>query len=87
MRHERSANSTELSKYIWQLSSQQTDYSLSWSILEQASPYSNAGKRCNLCITKAYHILHTDKDMALNKEVNGCPHLDTHKSTPSLLAL
>ena len=68
MRRERYANSTELSKYIWQLSSQQTEYSLSWTILERVSPYRNAGKWCNLCIAEAYHILHADKDMmALNK--------------------
>ena len=66
MRHERYANSTELSKYIWQLSNQQTEYSLSWTILERASPYSDA-KRSNLCIAEAYHILHVGKDMALNK--------------------
>ena len=77
MRHERYANSTELSKYIWQLSNQQTEHSLSWTILERACPYSNAGKRCNLCIAEAYHILHADKDMALNKRselVSTCRH-------------
>ena len=77
MQHERYANSTELSKYIWQLSNQQTEHSLSWTILERACPYSNAGKRCNLCIAEAYHILHADKDMALNKRselVSTCRH-------------
>ena len=77
MRHERYANSTELSKYFWQLSSQQTEYSLSWTILERASPCSNTGKRCNPCIAEAYHLLHADKDMALNKTselVSICRH-------------
>ena len=77
MRHEHYANSTEPSKYIWQLSNRQTRYSLSWTILERARPYSNACKRRNLWIAEAYHILHADKDMALNKRselVSTCRH-------------
>ena len=87
MRHEWYANATELSKYVWQLSNQQTEYSLSWTILERASPYSNAGKWCNLCIAEVYYILHADKDMALNKRselVSACRHQKKFTHTVSV---
>ena len=70
MRHERYANSTQHSKYVWQLSSQDTEFNLSQTILELAKSYYNAGKRCNLCIAEAYnHVLHADKEMAVNKRI------------------
>ena len=40
-------------------------------------PYSNAGKWCNLCNAEAYHILHADKDLALNERselLSACRH-------------
>ena len=70
MRHGRYANSTELSKYIWQPSNQQTEYSLSWTILKRTSPYINAGKRCNLCIAEACHILPWPKKLKQARKPN-----------------
>jgi hypothetical protein len=43
-------NVTELSKYIWELKSNDRDYTLKWSILKRACAYSSGAKRCNLCI-------------------------------------
>ena len=42
-------NSTELSKYIWNLKNNNISYSIRWKILKRAGSYSNASKRCNLC--------------------------------------
>ena len=43
-------NSTELSKYVWNLKKQDIDYKINWSILKHTKPYSNASKRCQLCL-------------------------------------
>ena len=75
-RHEKYQYSTELSKYIWQLKRQGTDYSIKWSIIIKARPYSNTAKRCDLCISEKLHILEA-KSAILNKRselISKCRH-------------
>ena len=55
------SNATELSKYIWKLKDQNTNYSIKWSILQQATPYNPATKRCNLCLSEKCHILASEE--------------------------
>jgi hypothetical protein len=43
-------NETELSKYIWKLKQNGRPFTLTWSILRHASPYSSGGKQCSLYI-------------------------------------
>jgi hypothetical protein len=50
-------NSTELSKYIWNLKNNNISYSIRWKILKRTKSYSNASKRCNLCIWEKYFII------------------------------
>jgi hypothetical protein len=47
---QRYKNDTELSKYIWELKSNDRDYILKWSIVKQAGAYSSGAKHCNFCI-------------------------------------
>jgi len=66
-RHRKYANSTELSKHIWKLKDENKKHSIKWSIITTASPYSNASKRCNLCLTEKLYIIKADKSTHLNK--------------------
>ena len=43
-------NSTELSKYVWDLKRENVDYSIRWKILKRAKSYNCASNRCNLCL-------------------------------------
>ena len=45
-------NSTELSKYIWQLRDSKKDFNIKCTIICRARPYSNITKRCDLCTTE-----------------------------------
>ena len=70
-------NSTELSKYIWQLKGQNRDFSIEWKILKNAKPYVNGSKRCNLCLTEKLEILNGLPSELLNKRselVSKCRH-------------
>ena len=70
-------NSTELSKHIWQLKENNSKFTIEWSILSHASPYSNNSKRCNLCICEKFYIICKPGIATLNKRqelVNTCRH-------------
>jgi hypothetical protein len=76
-RNESQRYATELSKYIWCLKDQNTNFTLSWNILCHAMPYSNISKRCNLCTTEKYFILCKPNMSTLNSRqeiVSKCRH-------------
>ena len=50
--HRELSNSTELSKYIWQLKDSNTSFTTKWSIITRARPYHNSSKRCDLCLAE-----------------------------------
>jgi hypothetical protein len=60
-------NSTELSKYIWNLKNNNISYSIKWKILKRAKSYNNASKRCNLCIWEKYFIICKPDIATLNR--------------------
>lgn len=73
---------TELSKYIWDLKTENTDFSINWEILKK----SNTGKRksgmCNLCMEEKLHIISLKNDHLLNKRnelVSKCRHGNNRK--------
>ena len=75
--HSSKRNTTELSKYIWQLKDSNTDFELKWNILEHAKAYSNNTKLCNLCTCEKYYIIYKPQLATLNKRtelVNTCRH-------------
>ena len=51
-RHKKCINDTELSKYLWKLKEENTDYNLQWSIKAYASPYKCETRKCDLCLTE-----------------------------------
>ena len=50
-------NSTELSKYVWHLKEERSDFTIKWSIqkrLKRADSYSSGKKSCNLCLQENF---------------------------------
>ena len=72
-------NATELSKHIWQLKDNNSEYAIKWKILSHAPHYSNRTKRCQLCITEKYFIICKRNCASLNKRnelISKCNHCD-----------
>lgn len=70
-------NSTELSKYIWQLKDSKIDFSIKWSIIQRCKPYSNISKKCNLCLCEKFIIICHPEECTLNRRselVSTCRH-------------
>lgn len=80
-RHKNKGNATELSKYIWSLKDAGTPFTISWKIIARAAPYSNATKRCNLCLLEKYFIICRTDLCSLNKRnelTSSCRHASKH---------
>ena len=74
---EEKKNTTELSKYIWELKNKKSEFHITWSILTRANAYCNRTKRCQLCLWEKYFIITSDKSSTLNKRnelLNKCRH-------------
>ena len=76
-KREKRQNETELSKHLWKLKEKKEGYTISWNILAKARAYTNATKRCNLCMTQKFFIL-SNPQMAtpnkLNELISNCTH-------------
>ena len=76
-KYESKANSTELSKYIWELKKHgNPEPTIKWSLVDTAIPDVNGSKKCNLCLTERYHII-TSPLLLLNKRselMSKCRH-------------
>ena len=66
-RQERHEKSTELSKCVWNLKRQNSEYSLGWSVIAQTPGYSNITKLCPLCLREKLEILQANKRVNMNK--------------------
>ena len=66
MRHKKYESSTELSKYIWRMKRSSKDTN-KWSIHKRAPAYSNATKRCKLCLAEKLAIVTADRTITLSK--------------------
>jgi hypothetical protein len=74
--YESKANSTELSKFVWDCKNKGFEPMLTWNILDQAEPFKPGGKSCNLCLTEKYHIISSPLNL-LNKRnelISKCRH-------------
>ena len=52
-------------------------YAVDWKIMARATPYSNIGKKCNLCIMEKYFIICKPETCTLNKRnelASACRH-------------
>ena len=47
--HTKYSNKTELSKHIWHLKQNKTEFTIKWSIIKKSISYMGGSKRCNLC--------------------------------------
>ena len=68
---------TELSKHIWKLKDNNTEFYLKWSIAAFASPYRCGTRRCDLCLTEKYIIARAEQKNLLNKRtelISICRH-------------
>jgi len=74
-------NSSELSKHIWFLKSNNTDYEIKWDILARSSGYNPSTKTCMLCLTEKYFIIYKPELCTLNKRdgiISSCRHINKH---------
>ena len=70
-------NATRLSSYIHNLKDNNRLYDIKWDIVDKSTPYICGSKRCNLCLTEKYRILHSDPSTTLNARneiVSKCRH-------------
>ena len=75
-RHERYANETELSKYVWSLKKRNTVYDLRYDIVKVSNTNKRKSGQCNLCLEEKLAISR-HKDNAINKRselVSKCRH-------------
>ena len=76
-KHEKHANTTELSKHIWKLKNGEKQHNIKWSIICKANAYNNRSKRCNLCLTEKLCIVKSKNNNLLNKRdelISKCRH-------------
>ena len=66
-RHEEYKNNTELSKYVLKLKSENSQYTIKWSIMNKVKAYKPGSKRCNLCLEEKLLIMKAKKTECLNK--------------------
>ena len=73
-------NTTELSKYYWELRDKgvdKKDIKVDWRIERQAHKYKCGTRRCDLCLSEKLVIALADKSTMLNKRsetISACPH-------------
>ena len=75
--HKKYSNETELSKHIWHLKQNKTDFTIKWSIIKKSISYTGGSKRCNLCLEEKLHILKEKDNCLLNKRseiISACQH-------------
>ena len=66
-----------ISKYVWHLKENNTDYTIKWSIIKNSISYTGGSKRCNLCLEEKLCILKEKSKYLLNKRseiVSACHH-------------
>ena len=54
-------SSTTLSKYIWDLKEEETNYEIKWSIVKRVRAYKSGDAQCHLCLQEKLFILNTEK--------------------------
>ena len=71
------ASETELSKYLWELKNQNSDYSLKWSIASKNHSFRNGSTICSLCLEEKLFIMEADPKDLLNEKselLSKCRH-------------
>ena len=75
--HKKYLNETELSKHVWHLKQNKTDFTIKWSIIKKSISYTGGSKRCNSCLDEKISILKEKNNCLVNKRsniVSACQH-------------
>ena len=81
IKNKNSPNSTALSKYIWNLKDNKTEFKISYKIVGRGHPYNPRSGKCGLCLKEKTIIITKPKTCTLNKRnefVSKCPHRDKY---------
>ena len=76
-RTEQGKKATELSKYVWDLKSEDLEYDIKWKMAQKAAPYRCGSRRCDICLSEKAVIATGDPLSMLNKRaeiVSTCRH-------------
>ena len=68
---------TSLSIHVWELKERGVEHDVSWRILDRATTFNPATKKCNLCTKEKYFIMYEHRSSTLNKRsevFNTCRH-------------
>ena len=60
-------NTTELTKYVWQVKRRNEKFHIDWVTCTRANAYTNRGKRWSLCLTEKLCLTNADRRTTLNK--------------------
>ena len=76
LKHRKFANSTELSKCVWNLTDSNIQYTLNWSKMASAPTYKPSTGKCNLCNLEKTLILFSKEELlnSRNEIMNKCRH-------------
>ena len=75
-KYEKHKESTKLSKYIWSLKENKTEFEIKWNIVKKVKKIKNGDKMCRLCVNEVNFIL-KNKNSPLNSRnelMNKCRH-------------
>ena len=75
--HEEYANTTELSKEVWEIKKKGFVPSIKWKIIKQLPAYNPESKKCQLCLGEKVEILEREGENLVNKRselVSTCRH-------------
>ena len=68
-------DSTELSKYIWNLKNNNIKFELKWRIIRKVTEMKNGNQMCRLCLTEANMIIKNKTGLNKRNEIfNKCRH-------------
>ena len=82
LRTQGKAESTTLSKFVWQERSKGEELEIKWSKLSSAKPYTLGGRSCPLCLAEKTAIAKDNTGEMLNRRrelMNRCLHKDPYK--------
>lgn len=79
-KNEKYEKESELSKHIWSLKKNDTEYTIHWKIIKQVATRITTTGQCSLCLEEKLCILNANKTNLLNKRselISKCRHYNT----------
>ena len=61
------SSETTLSTHIWSIKERESTFTISWKLLDRATPCNPATKTCNLCTTEKFYIILKPHLATINK--------------------